>query len=183
MQLEIYRACWTNHCMIIIHQFSSRNTPNVCLAVLFRVHVKIHISSSFDRGAKIKLSCYVSTLNTLIHWGQKIYPFFSDDIFKYIFLNENVWISIKIWCSFRVIQLTSFQHWFRYWLSADQATRHYLKQWWLVYWRICASLGLNELKKYWSRIKSIYHIEICPVFADTKSSKPRNTIIQDTNWD
>ena len=42
-------------------------------------------------------------------------------------------------------QLTIFQHWFRYWLGAVQATSHYLNQWWLVYWHIYASLGLNEL--------------------------------------
>ena len=28
----------------------------------------------------------------------------------------------------------------------DQATSHYLNQWWLDYWRIYASLGLNEFK-------------------------------------
>ena len=31
-----------------------------------------------------------------------------------------------------------FQHWFRLWLSADQATSHYLNQWWLHYWSIYA---------------------------------------------
>ena len=41
-------------------------------------------------------------------------------------------------------QLT-LEHWFRKWLGADQATSHYLNQWWLVYWRIFASLGLIEL--------------------------------------
>ena len=50
------------------------------------------------------------------------------------------------WCLFRRVQLTIFQHWFRSWFGADQATSHYLNQWWLVYWRIYASLGLNELK-------------------------------------
>ena len=39
-----------------------------------------------------------------------------------------------------------FQHWFRYWLGAVQATSHYLNQWWSVYRRIYASLGLNELR-------------------------------------
>ena len=29
-----------------------------------------------------------------------------------------------------------------------QATSHYLNQWWLAYWRIDASLGLNELSNY-----------------------------------
>ena len=44
------------------------------------------------------------------------------------------------------VQLTIFLHWFRQWPVADQATSHYLSQWWFVYWRIYASLGLNELK-------------------------------------
>ena len=43
----------------------------------------------------------------------------------------------------------NFQHWFRKWLGAVQATSHYLNQWWLVYRRIYASLGLNELKTHW----------------------------------
>ena len=32
--------------------------------------------------------------------------------------------------------------------NAVQATSHYLNQWWLVYWRIYASLGLNELMQW-----------------------------------
>ena len=73
---------------------------------------------------------------------------FPDDIFKWIFLNQNVWISINILLKFlpRGLQLTIFQHWFRKWLGADQATSHYLNQWWLDYRRIYASVGLNELK-------------------------------------
>ena len=71
---------------------------------------------------------------------------FPDDIYKYIFLNENIWILIKIsLISFPRVELTIFQHWFRYWLGADQATSHYLNQWWLVYRRIYASHGLNEI--------------------------------------
>ena len=73
---------------------------------------------------------------------------FPDDIFKWIFVNENAWISINIhWSLFLGVQLTIFQHWFRWWLGAGQATRHYLNQCWLVYWRIYASLGLNELTR------------------------------------
>ena len=52
------------------------------------------------------------------------------------------------WSLFLRIQLTIFHHWFRYWLGAVQATSHYLSQWWLVYWSINASLGLNELTNY-----------------------------------
>ena len=50
------------------------------------------------------------------------------------------------WSLFLRVQLTIFQHWFRKWLGAVHATSHYLNQWWLVYWCIYASLGLNELK-------------------------------------
>ena len=49
------------------------------------------------------------------------------------------------WSLFPRVKLTKFQHWFRQWLGAVQATSHYLNQWWLVYWRIYASHGLNEL--------------------------------------
>ena len=49
------------------------------------------------------------------------------------------------WNSFLRLQLPSLQHWFRWWLGAVQATSHDLKQWWLIHWRINASLGLNEL--------------------------------------
>ena len=49
------------------------------------------------------------------------------------------------WRLFLRVQLTIYQHWFRKWLDTDQATSHYLSQWWWIYWRIYASLGLNEL--------------------------------------
>ena len=53
------------------------------------------------------------------------------------------------WSLFLRVQLTISQHWFRKWLGADQATSHYLDQWWLDYQRIYASLGLNELMVHW----------------------------------
>ena len=34
------------------------------------------------------------------------------------------------WSLFPWVQLIIFQHWFRKWVSAGQATRHYRKQWW-----------------------------------------------------
>ena len=48
------------------------------------------------------------------------------------------------WSLFLRFESTIFQHWFRWWLGADQTTSHHLNQWWLVYWRIYASLGINE---------------------------------------
>ena len=35
------------------------------------------------------------------------------------------------WSLFLKVQLKRFQHWFRKWLGAEQATSHYLNQWWL----------------------------------------------------
>ena len=55
-----------------------------------------------------------------------------------------VWLDFQ-WSLFLRVLLTIFQHWFRWWLGAEQATSHYLNQSWPVYWRIYASLGLNEL--------------------------------------
>ena len=72
------------------------------------------------------------------------------------------------WSVFPRAQLTIFRHWFREWLGVVQATSHYLNQWWLVYRRLYASLGLNELT--WMVIMTdiwhwciIIHIELCYV--------------------
>ena len=70
---------------------------------------------------------------------------FPNDILKYILLNENIWISIRFSLKFvPSFQLKINQHWFRKWLGTGQAASHYLNQWWLIYWRIYASIGLNE---------------------------------------
>ena len=62
-------------------------------------------------------------------------------------------------------QSTKNQHWLRWWLGAEQATSHYLSQWWPIHWRIYASPGLGgltrlkctlELGHDWFRM--IYHI-------------------------
>ena len=71
----------------------------------------------------------------------------ADDIFKCIFWMKMFEFRLKYhWSLFLRFQWTIFHHWFRYWLDAVQAPSHYLNQWWLVYWRIYASLGLNELR-------------------------------------
>ena len=70
---------------------------------------------------------------------------FPDDIYKCIFLNENIWILIKISLKFaphgpinNIPALVQIMAWRR-------PGGHYLNQWWLVYWCIYASHGLNEL--------------------------------------
>ena len=81
-----------------------------------------------------------------------------DAISQTIFSNAFSWIEmfefrLKFqWSLFLGFQLTIFQRWFRYWLGAEQATSHYLNQWWLDYRCIC----VNELMCHWS----ITHIVI-----------------------
>ena len=83
----------------------------------------------------------------LAHWGrdkmaasfQKTY----SNAFSWMKMYEFCW---KFhWNLFLRCKITIFQHWFRWWLGADQATSHYWIQWWLVYWCIYVSLGLTEL--------------------------------------
>ena len=64
----------------------------------------------------------------------------ADDIFKCIFVNENVWILLKIWLKFvPKAQIDNIPA-----LVQIMTTSHYLNQCCFVYW--CnASLGLNEL--------------------------------------
>ena len=69
-----------------------------------------------------------------------------------IFWNASSWMKMyELQLKFQLnlcigIQAILFHHWFRYWLGAWSAPSHYLKQWWVIYWSIYASLGINELK-------------------------------------
>ena len=85
----------------------------------------------------------------LTHWGRDKMAAVSQTTFSYAFS----WMKMLEfrfrfhWSLFLRVQLTIFQHWFRQWLGAGQATSLYLNPWWLVYWGIYASLGLNELRQ------------------------------------
>ena len=104
---------------------------------------------------RILLACVITV--TLTHWGRDT----MDAISQTTFANAFSWMKmfkflLKFhWSLFLRAQLTIFQHWFRWWLGADQATSHYLNQWWLNYWRIYASLGLNELSSIHSLLSWI----------------------------
>ena len=89
--------------------------------------------------------------------GLKVFTYWGRDkmtaIFQTTYSNALLWMKM---CELRLIfhwslllkaQLTIFQHWFRYWLGAGQATSHCLNQWCLIYCRIWAYLGLNALIK------------------------------------
>ena len=94
--------------------------------------------------------CTVTVVPILLtHWGRDKMAAISQttisDAFFWIKMFE--FPLIFHWSLFPMVQLTIYQRWFRQWLGAVQATSHYLNQWWLVHWRIYASLGLNELRK------------------------------------
>ena len=80
------------------------------------------------------------------HWGRDKMDATSQTTFSSTFSWTKMYeFRLKVhWSLFLRVQLTIFQHWFRQWLGAVQATSHYLNQWWLIYRRINASLGLNE---------------------------------------
>ena len=110
----------------------SANHHNMFMVVMISVYKEIKITG-FQ--------------NPLTHWGRDKMAI----IFQTTFSNA---FSLMKMDEFRLrfhqslfprFQLTIFQHWFRQWLGAVQATSHYLNQWRLVYWHIYASLGLSEL--------------------------------------
>ena len=93
---------------------------------------------------------------------------FADAIFKCIFLNENVSIAIKISLKFvpkgpinNIPALVQIMAWRR--------PSHNLNQWWSVYRRIYASLGLNELNHLsLDKMATISHMTFSNAFSLTK---------------
>ena len=89
----------------------------------------------------VRTECILNTLKP----GQDV-RHFAGDIFKPISWMKIYEFSLRFhWNWFLKIELTIYQRCFREWLGGDQATNHYLNQWWLDNRRIYALLGLNEL--------------------------------------
>ena len=112
------------------------------------------ITSSYTFPGDAKMHLYslyfsYSPKGSLAHWGRHKMAAISQTTFSNAFSSMKMFeFRLKFqWSLFPRVQLTIFQHWFRYWLGAVQATSHYLNQWWLVYRRIYTSLGLNEFKE------------------------------------
>ena len=82
------------------------------------------------------------TACTLTHWGRDK----MGAIFQTTVPNAFSWMKIYEfrlkfhWNLFPGVQLTIFQHWFRWWLGADKATSHYLNQrWYSLLTHICVT--------------------------------------------
>ena len=90
-------------------------------------------------------------IKQLTYWGRdKMAAVFQT------FSNAFSWMKIVLlfkihWDLFLMVQLTICQHWFRNWLGAEQATIHYLSQWWhislsVIYICLLTSICFNSLK-------------------------------------
>ena len=83
----------------------------------------------------------------LSHWGLNKMDAISQTTFSnafYLMKMCEFWLKLH-WSLFPRVQLRVFQHWFRLWLGAMQATSHYLNQWWSAHRCKYVSFGLNEL--------------------------------------
>ena len=97
---------------------------------------------------------------------------FPDDNFECIFFNETVWISIKISLKFvptglinNIPALVQIMAWRR---PGDKPLPD---QWWLCYWRIYASLGLNKLKRITYLTTHTHALRCCSAWGDNPSSQ------------
>ena len=125
----------------------------ITLSMLYNVInaiVKLHEWHRYTTGSvrsEFLLHTCTNHMHRLRHWGRdKMAAFFqmtSSSAFSWMQIYE-FWLGFH-WTLFLRVQLTKFEHWFRYCIGAGQATSYCLNQWWFVYLRIYASVGLNEL--------------------------------------
>ena len=108
----------------------------------------IYMQYEWPKASQHHLFSETTDTSFLTDWGRdKMATIFADDILKCIFLNENVWIKINI--SLKFVPEGKINNI----LASAQIMACRLDQWWLVYWRIYASLGPNELK-FWLFIQA-----------------------------
>ena len=86
-----------------------------------------------------------------------------EDTFKYIFMNENIWISIKTWL--KVVSKYSINNILQLTLTRWQGL--YLGHCWLYCRRIYVPLGLSELWCMAQHVFSIYIYEYVHVMTST----------------
>ena len=88
------------------------------------------------------------TITLLTHWGRDKMDAISQLTFSSTFSWMKMFelrLRIHRKLFLRVQLAIIFQHRFKSWYGAVQATSHYMNEWWLDYRRIYASFGLNEV--------------------------------------
>ena len=153
--IKVYALYWYCPPMPLPTTIRYKQYVNIALPYCY-IHLRIcsivilpsHITTYYIEVYAVYQYCPPILLHTLTHWGRDKMAAISQTTLS----NSFSWMKmlefrLKFhWSLFPRVQLTIFQHWFRWWLCADQATSHYLNQWWLDHRRIYASLGLNELR-------------------------------------
>ena len=148
----------SNHCFaILVMRWSYVRLSSTHLFARLLVHSRVYLakwkglicwfaSNTGDDNRPTSPNIYdCELIIVLTHWGRdKIAA-----IFQKTFSNVFSWMfKFRLrfhWRLFPRVQLTIFPHWFRWRLGAGLATRNYMNQWWLVDWRLYASLDLNKL--------------------------------------
>ena len=104
---------------------------------------------------------FTNACQTIASWYSTLWDrHFADDICKCISWMKMYEFRLKFHCSLYLrLQSTIFQHWFRRWLGADQATSHCQNQWWLDYRHIYVSLVQRYII-----VVIFHHFYICPIF-------------------
>ena len=129
--------------------FSSQNRRGLNRPILR----PLWLMMSATNGSSVSPLWYMLT-----HWGSHKMA----TILRLTFSHAFYWMKIISflfefpWNMNSGVQLLIYQHWFRWWLGADQATGHYLNQWWPSLLRIHASLGYLVIASPFFRICPIY---------------------------
>ena len=139
----MYRKIQTYFRVKHLHNSINLMIPLLTTAIeLFILFILCH-STSTDRPLNCRWHIYQNrsccgfimqtyAFTALTHWGRDNIA----AILQTTFSNAFSWMKMYEprfrfhWGLFLRFQLTIFQHWFRQWLGADQATSHYLDQCW-----------------------------------------------------
>ena len=127
-------------------------------------------------------------LGTVLFLFNTLRPRQMADVSQMTFSNAFSWMKMYWfllrfhWSVFLRVQLTIFQHWVRLWLGDGQATSHYLEQWWLVYWCIYESLGLNKLTMLSADELNLQHMFMYNNFEFTATSPRVQWVPWQCSW-
>ena len=84
----------------------------------------------FVSNTETKMSSFWRNFNHWLHWKLSFWQLPVQPVTKISSKWRHFRFSECHWNLFPSAQLTISQHWFRQWLGAEQATSHYLNQWW-----------------------------------------------------